>query len=60
MDKSSSKHSKKKKWVKLSLIGAALLLIPRRSSRRTLPIALKQNAVDLAKKSADNTHNTKN
>ena len=62
MDKSSnnnsSKQNKKKKWIKLSLIGAALLLIPRRSSRQTSPVAHKQNADDLAKKSADNAHNT--
>lgn len=29
----------KKKWFTLSLVGAALLLIPRRSSRQTLPVA---------------------
>ena len=40
-DKKSSRHnnvntntSSKKKWLTLSLIGAALLLIPRRSSRQ--------------------------
>ena len=27
----------KKKWLTLSLVGTALLLIPRRSSRQTLP-----------------------
>lgn len=27
----------KKKWLTLSLVGIALLLIPRRSSRQTLP-----------------------
>ncbi|MGM8884828.1 hypothetical protein ACS8FD_02680 [Psychrobacter sp. 1U2] len=29
----------KKKWLTLSLVGSALLLIPRRSSRQTRPIA---------------------
>ncbi len=28
----------KKKWFTLSVVGAALLLIPRRSSRQTLPV----------------------
>ena len=39
--------SRKKKWLTLSLVGAALLLIPRRSSRQdSVPVDKDTDALD--------------
>ncbi|WP_182405042.1 hypothetical protein [Psychrobacter sp. GP33] len=46
-DKKLSDKSNKKKWLTLSLMGVALLLIPRRSSRQdSAPIDKKYNKPD--------------
>ena len=58
-NENSNENSKKKKWITLSLVGAALLLIPRRSSRQTLSPTYKQSVDDLAKQHADNTNDIK-
>lgn len=46
----------KKKWVSLSLVGIGLLLIPRRSSRQTLPATAAKKLTDSQAEQVDDNH----